>query len=185
MSNINVRRAIENIRSGTNVYTPLVETVVNAIQAIEAGAAEPGRIDIRVIRSNQHELDGGQPPVESFAVIDNGIGFDEENRDSFDTLYSDHKIDQGGKGFGRFTCLKYFDDLLIEAANDAASKWVSRRKSSSMKKSKTVRTARSARASHCKKPKGPLQTERSRRLRARLLSVFYRILSSPITSAPK
>ena len=115
MSNINVRRAVENIRSGTNVYTPLVETVVNAIQAIEAGSPDAGRVDILVKRSNQQELEGGQPPVESFSVIDNGIGFNDENRTSFDTLYSDHKIAQGGKGFGRFTCLKYFDDLIIES----------------------------------------------------------------------
>ena len=115
MSNVNVRRAVENIRSGTNVYTPLVETIVNAIQAVEAGSAEKGLVDILVKRSNQKELEAGQPPVESFTVIDNGVGFNDENRDSFDTLYSDHKIAQGGKGFGRFTCLKYFDDLLIES----------------------------------------------------------------------
>jgi len=115
MSNINVRRAVENIRSGTNVYTPLVESIVNAIQAIEAASQYKGRVDILVRRSNQQELEGGQPPVESFTVIDDGIGFNDENRDSFDTLYSDHKITQGGKGFGRFTCLKYFDDLLIES----------------------------------------------------------------------
>ena len=33
MSNINIKRTIENIRSGTNVYTPVVELIVNAIQA--------------------------------------------------------------------------------------------------------------------------------------------------------
>lgn len=118
MSNINVRRAVENIRSGTNVYTPLVETVVNAIQAIEAGRVDAGRVDILVHRSPQQELEGGQPPVESFTVIDNGIGFNDENRESFDTLYTDQKIAQGGKGFGRFTCLKYFDDLFIESVFD-------------------------------------------------------------------
>lgn len=115
MSNVNVRRAVENIRSGTNVYTPLVETIVNAIQAIEAASPAAGRVDILVKRSNQQELEGGQPSVESFTVIDNGIGFNDENMDSFDTLYSDHKIALGGKGFGRFTCLKYFDDLFIES----------------------------------------------------------------------
>ena len=115
MSNVNIRRAVQNIRSGTNVYTPLVETIVNAIQAIEAGPTGKGLVDILVKRSNQQELEGGHLPVESFTVIDNGIGFNDENRDSFDTLYSDHKIAQGGKGFGRFTCLKYFDDLLIES----------------------------------------------------------------------
>ncbi len=28
MSNVNVKRLVENIRSGTNIYTPLVELVV-------------------------------------------------------------------------------------------------------------------------------------------------------------
>ena len=115
MSNINVRRAIDNIRSGPNVYTPLVETIVNAIHAIEAGVPEKGHVDIIVKRSDQQEFEDGQPPVESFTVVDNGIGFNDENRESFDTLYSDHKIAQGAKGFGRFICLKYFDDLLIES----------------------------------------------------------------------
>ncbi|WP_339948490.1 ATP-binding protein [uncultured Albimonas sp.] len=115
MSNVNVKRAVENIRSGTNIYTPLVETIVNAIQAIEASSSKTGRVDILVKRSSQQELEGSQPPVESFIVIDNGIGFNDENRNSFDTLYSDHKIAHGGKGFGRFTCLKYFDDLLVES----------------------------------------------------------------------
>ena len=115
MSNVNVIRAVKNIRSGTNVYTPLVETIVNAIQAIEDASPEKGCVDILVERSNQQELEGGQPPIKSFTVIDNGIGFNDDNRNSFDTLYSDHRIKQGGKGFGRFICLKYFDDLFIES----------------------------------------------------------------------
>lgn len=115
MSNVNVKRLVENIRSGTNVYTPIVETAVNAIQAIEAGAPSRGRVDILVHRSSQQDMEGGQPAIESFTVVDNGIGFNDENRASFDTLYTDHKIDQGGKGFGRFTCLKYFDELTVES----------------------------------------------------------------------
>jgi hypothetical protein len=35
MSNVNIKRAVENIRSSTTVYTPIVEVIVNAIQAIE------------------------------------------------------------------------------------------------------------------------------------------------------
>lgn len=119
MSNVNVKRAVENIRSGTNVYTPLVEMVVNAIQAIEARKPEKGKVEIVVHRSSQQELEGGSPAVESFTVIDNGIGFNDLNRDHFDTLYTDHKIAQGGKGFGRFTCLKYFDDLIVESIFEA------------------------------------------------------------------
>lgn len=115
MSNVNIRRVVENIRSGTTVYTPLVETIVNAIQAIEAAGTSTGHVDILVERSKQTELDGAIPSVESFVVSDNGIGFTDEHRDSFDTLYTDLKLSQGGKGFGRFICLKYFSDLRIES----------------------------------------------------------------------
>ncbi|MEP0314135.1 ATP-binding protein [Hyphomonas sp.] len=78
-------------------------------------AASNGKVDIMVERSKQTELDGAIPDVESFVIADNGIGFTDEHRDSFDTLYTDLKLPQGGKGFGRFTCLKYFSDLLVES----------------------------------------------------------------------
>ncbi len=48
MSNVNILRAVENIRSGTTVYTPLVEIIVNGIQAIEDKQTSDGRIDIIV-----------------------------------------------------------------------------------------------------------------------------------------
>lgn len=115
MSNVNILRAVENIKSGTTVYTPLVEVIVNAIQAIEHKNINNGAVDIVIERSGQAELDKGLPSVAGFAIKDNGIGFTDENRNSFDTLYSDYKISQGGKGFGRFTCLKYFDGLEVES----------------------------------------------------------------------
>lgn len=115
MSKVNISRAVENIRSGTTVYTPLVEIIVNAIQAIEDKSITDGQIEIVIERSNQLELDKGERSVVSFLIKDNGIGFTDENRDSFDTLFSDYRLSQGGKGFGRFICLKYFSDLEIES----------------------------------------------------------------------
>lgn len=117
MSNVNIKRVIENIptRAATNVYTPIVEVVVNAIQAIEAKQEPNGQVSIQVVRQPQAHLDDSLPEVQSFVVRDNGIGFTAENRQSFDTLYSDLKSHDGGKGFGRFTCLKYFDDLLVDS----------------------------------------------------------------------
>ncbi len=115
MSNVNIKRAVENIKSSTTVFTPIVELVVNAIQAIEAKGIDDGVIEIKAIRSEQQELDDGLRDIVKFEVTDNGIGFTDENRDSFDTLYSDYKIDKGGKGFGRFICLKYFKELKIES----------------------------------------------------------------------
>jgi len=115
MSNVNIRRAVENIRVNTTVYTPIVEMVVNAIQAIDESGRKDGRVSIRAHRSSQVELDGSLPDVISFDIEDNGIGFTDAHRNSFDTLYTDLRIKEGGKGFGRFTCLKYFDDLHIKS----------------------------------------------------------------------
>jgi len=115
MSNINIQRAIENIRSTTTVFTPIIEAIVNAIEAIEAAKGVQGLIQIRVRRSRQGEIDASESKILDVLVHDNGIGFTQENRESFDTLYSELKLKQGGKGFGRFTCLKYFDDLHVES----------------------------------------------------------------------
>jgi len=116
MSNVNIRRAVENIKSGTTtVYTAIVEVVVNAIEAIESKNEKKGEITIVVERKAQQELDDSIPSVESFQISDNGVGFTPANRDSFDTLYSDLKITEGGKGFGRFICLKYFEDFSVDS----------------------------------------------------------------------
>ena len=111
MSNINIRRAIQNIRTNTTVYSPVIELIVNAIQAIDESGRTNGRVSVRALRSSQANLDGSLPDIIGFEIEDNGIGFSDEHRNSFDTLYTDRKISEGGKGFGRFTCLKYFEDI--------------------------------------------------------------------------
>ncbi|EFI53394.1 MULTISPECIES: ATP-binding protein [Afipia] len=115
MSNVNVRRLVENIRSGTNIYTPLVEIVVNAIQAIDAKGIPNGLVEIEVLRNGQADVLDRLDDVDGFVVKDNGIGFTKSNRDAFDTLYTEQKIADGGKGFGRFTCLKYFDQVKVSS----------------------------------------------------------------------
>lgn len=115
MSNINIRRAIENIRSSTTVFTPIVETVVNAIEAIEATGVTDGVVSIAVRRAPQLEIEASESRIVDVVISDNGIGFTQANRDSFDTLYSEYKIVKGGKGFGRFTCLKYFEDFKVDS----------------------------------------------------------------------
>ncbi|CAK8716504.1 hypothetical protein GKODMF_08115 [Candidatus Electrothrix gigas] len=115
MSNVNIKRAVENIRTNTTIYTPVIEMIVNAIQAIDETGKTDGKITIRVQRSDQMQIDGTLQDVRSFEIEDNGIGFTDAHRDSFDTLYSDKKIHEGGKGFGRFTSLKYFEDLHVKS----------------------------------------------------------------------
>lgn len=115
MSNVNIKRAVENIRTNTTVYTPVVEMIVNAIQAIDEASKTDGKVSIRAQRSSQTLLDGSLPEVSNFEIEDNGIGFSDAHRDSFDTLYTDLRIKEGGKGFGRFTCLKYFENLRVRS----------------------------------------------------------------------
>ena len=126
MSNVNIKRAVDNIRANTTVYTPLVEIIVNAIQAIDESNRQDGKVSVRTIRNSQTELDGNLPNVTGFKIQDNGIGFTDEHRDSFDTLYTDHRIAEGGKGFGRFTCLKYFEGIHVKSVYREGSEIKSR-----------------------------------------------------------
>ena len=117
MSNINIPRAVENIRSTTTVFTPIVEIIVNAIDAIEEARQPVGLIRLHVRRAAQQELeleDEGSR-ITDVTITDNGIGFTDANRKSFDTLYSAQKIYRGGKGFGRLTCLRYFENVYIDS----------------------------------------------------------------------
>lgn len=117
MSNFNIKRAVASITGRTNTYTPLIEVIVNAIQAIEKKGEHDGLVEILVARQDQVEMDIGEKKkeVSGFCVIDNGIGFDTDNRNSFDELFSDYKVKEGGKGFGRLTALKYYQDVYIES----------------------------------------------------------------------
>lgn len=115
MSNVNVGRAVENIRESTTVYSAIVEIVVNAVEAIDEKGNSDGQILIRARRSPQLETDGSLPEIQGFEIEDNGVGFTNEHRDSFDTLYTDLKIKEGGKGFRPLICLKYFDRLEVES----------------------------------------------------------------------
>lgn len=118
MSQINIQGLVNNIANNTNVYTPIIEAVVNSIQAIEETRRTDGEITIALKRDAQGIIDLDEnsiPKVVSIEVHDNGIGFNQANRDSFDTLYSNRKNSIGGKGFGRFMFLKYFDNVQVDS----------------------------------------------------------------------
>ena len=126
MSKINIARAIQNIRAITTAYTPVVEMIVNAIQAIDEAGTICGKVSVRAMRTDQAELDGSLREIIGFEIHDNGMGFTDKHRDSFDTLYTDHRISEGGKGFGRFICLKYFTKLDVESVYREGHRFKSR-----------------------------------------------------------
>lgn len=118
MSKINIDRIVKDIKSKTTSLTPIIEAVCNSIDAIGSERTD-GTIEIIVKRSGQQSLvlDSSHTlsDIISIDIIDNGIGFTEENKDSFDTYRSGLKISKGGKGFGRFMYLKYFNHVSIES----------------------------------------------------------------------
>ena len=113
---------------------PLFEAVVNSIHAIaDAGKTAEGIITVVINRAKPvpeqaNLFDGGEarkePEIESFEIIDNGIGFTEDNLNSFETIGSQYKEKIGGKGVGRFTWLKAFENVHIESVymDDACQK---------------------------------------------------------------
>ncbi len=105
---------------------PLFEAVVNSINAIEERKKfHDGKIIVQIIRetTTQVRLDQSndealkeEKAIIGFKIQDNGIGFTESNYTSFVTSDSTYKLLKGGKGVGRFTWLKAFDDVKINSA---------------------------------------------------------------------
>ncbi len=119
MSHINVTGVVKNHGVRSNLFTPLVEAVVNSIDSIDDRKIADGKIRVLFRRDSRPSLfegvDRSKPDVIGIDIIDNGIGFNEDNRNSFDTFYSPQKQSRGGKGFGRFMYKKYFNDVKIES----------------------------------------------------------------------
>jgi hypothetical protein len=114
---VNISRFIEmTLKERTSAYTPIIEAIVNSIEAIFESERSNGEIIITPIRNQQAPLEtNGLADIIGFIVQDNGIGFTKKNRNSFDTICTDHKIDLGGKGLGRFTFIKYFKKVRVRS----------------------------------------------------------------------
>ncbi|MGL4092056.1 hypothetical protein [Agrobacterium cavarae] len=106
---------------------PLFEAVVNSVHAIEerfqsaSDISNDGLITIKILRQN-HQLNFDSPlslqhntPITGFEIVDNGIGFNDQNWTSFKRLDFTLKTNKGCKGIGRLTWLKAFRDATIES----------------------------------------------------------------------
>lgn len=110
----------------SHALLPLLEAVVNGLQAIDARGDDvgPGRLQVTIKRSAQEALDfdssgpGRAPlkPIVGFVVTDDGVGFTPENMSSFETLDTDFKANLGCRGVGRLLWLKAFDKVSVRSA---------------------------------------------------------------------
>lgn len=104
----------------SNALLPLMEAIVNSIHATKFAGIDDGLIDIEVKRElDQLNIPTGDEinnqPIIGFSVKDNGVGFNDENYNSFNRANSTHKIKYGAKGVGRFIWLKAFDDISVSS----------------------------------------------------------------------
>lgn len=111
----------------TNALFPIFEAVVNSIHSTDEIKKDSdsfvGNIKVRVIRSNQTSAFSDiKSEISGFEIIDNGIGFTDENFNSFKTLDSEFKMDLGGRGIGRLLWLKAFASAKIESVFEGSDK---------------------------------------------------------------
>lgn len=110
-------RVANTVLHENDALLPLFEAVVNSIQAIaESDNRGNGQIDVVINRVQQLTIDGKidpNAPIEGFSVTDNGVGFTDDNVESFSTLDTTKKKSLGCKGMGRITWLKAFEKVQI------------------------------------------------------------------------
>ena len=103
--------------SPLNSLFPLFEAIANALQAIEdrwgGDGSQHGQISIEVLRTDS---DDEHPPISGFLVSDNGVGLTAENWTAFRTADTGSKIARGGKGVGRLSWLKVFENTHVISA---------------------------------------------------------------------
>ncbi|HEX9733644.1 MAG TPA: hypothetical protein VGG06_16855, partial [Thermoanaerobaculia bacterium] len=93
---------------------PLFEAISNALHAIESRSSGRRSIRIRVDRDSTAQLPlGDLAAITTFHIEDTGVGFTDENYDSFQRCDTTYKAHLGGKGVGRLFWLKAFKQVHV------------------------------------------------------------------------
>ncbi len=116
--NTNVARRVKHYRlSKVKGYYAIFEAISNSIDSFNTIDIN-SLITVEFYRDN-NDLDLGfdihEKLYREVRIIDNGIGFNDANFNSFNTSDSDFKENLGGKGLGRFSWLKVFEKVKIES----------------------------------------------------------------------
>lgn len=109
-----------------DVLLPIYEAVVNSIQSIEERHEQDNSFSIKdgeikvILSDDKTDLVGAvsseDSPINKIEIIDNGIGFNQENFDSFMTADSMYKERKGCKGIGHFQWLKLFQQIEVKSS---------------------------------------------------------------------
>jgi hypothetical protein len=105
---------------------PVFEAMMNAVQSTQDRGVE-GSIIVNIVEAPSLKIDDVER-IDRFVIYDDGVGFTDENMDSFNTAYSEYKYTKGGKGVGRFLWLKAFDKVEIDSVFESEGEGRLRRK---------------------------------------------------------
>ena len=111
---------------------PIYESIVNSIISLEKRQDRVEKkievfIERQKIRNKQTDLFDKKPsPIKNVTIVDNGIGFTEENYNSFAQPFSKINKKYGCKGIGRFTILAMFEKMEIVSTYKEGDTWYKR-----------------------------------------------------------
>lgn len=111
MIQVSIQSILDKLSGSIDFLQPIYETIVNSIEA------EATEIDVVLFEDKNDLFDKKTlvPKLNGFKIIDNGVGFDKKNRESFSEYLSRYKSKLGCKGIGRFTWLKVFENISIQS----------------------------------------------------------------------
>lgn len=117
---------LRNITKLKHWQMAVAEAVQNAMDAI-ADSGRTGEVSILVERAEGSALNEiVNQPIRTIVVSDDGVGFNNENYQSFCTPDSLRKQTRGGKGLGRLTCLQAFQRLRVNSVFQNGDGWKER-----------------------------------------------------------
>jgi anti-sigma regulatory factor (Ser/Thr protein kinase) len=125
---LNVARKIKHYKlAKTKAYYSIFEAISNSIDSY-LSLKKPIEIWVEFYRDNTGlDLGNEAKNYQQIRIIDQGIGFNKDNYDSFNTSDSDYKEIYGGKGLGRFSWLKVFEEVKVESVYQEGGKYYLRK----------------------------------------------------------
>ena len=108
---VEISSILNQLKQDISFYQPMLEAIVNSLEA------RATNIEIHLDTIKQKTLFDSleRVTVSGYTIIDNGVGFNKENRISFSNYLSSYKQKLGCKGIGRFTWLKIFEKISINS----------------------------------------------------------------------
>lgn len=126
-----VRNLVETVDlTEEDALLPMLECIVNSIISLKKSQLpiEERKIQIQIIRGelpSKPRLEGIKT-IDGYRIVDNGVGFDTKNFNSFKTPFSLMNRNDGCKGIGRFTVLAAYKHFFVDSNYKEEEKWFKR-----------------------------------------------------------